>query len=640
MSNLKALNEAQREAVEHTEGPLLILAGAGAGKTRVITHRIVHLMKNGVAPEHILAVTFTNKAARQMRNRAEELVRSSGTLAPGAPLSLPQISTFHALAVRMLRTHARVAGVPARFSIFDRDDSIKAIKEAMRKTATPTTRFEPRKILGTISRQKGDGVTLGEYASQAGSDFYPRIVAGVWEIYEELLRERRALDFDDLLLKTMLLLRDNSAVRTYYQELFRYIHVDEYQDTNHVQYEIAKLVAGDRKNICVVGDLDQCIYTWRGADLENLLMFETTYPNAKVVLLEQNYRSTKTILEASNRIIEKNVRRRPKTLFTENNEGERIELANPADETEEALFVAARAKGLIETGVAPREIAVLYRANFQSRALEEAFLSLSVPYQVLGVRFLERKEVKDVLAFIRAAQDPTSAADLARIINVPPRGIGKATLLKMMVKKEHELSGTIKKRVFLFRELLTRINSYLATKSPSEVVKFIIRESGLEEVLRKGTDDDIERLENLRELVTLASRYDSLPSGEGLEEFLTDVALAGEQDKLNEDRDAVRLMTAHASKGLEFDHVFITGLEEGLFPHQALSDERSDEEEERRLFYVALTRARKKVILSFASSRTLYGSRSASIPSEFITDIDEHLLEPSTGEEPQQVIEA
>lgn len=631
MDYLKELNERQREAVLHTEGPLLILAGAGTGKTSVITHRILHLIKSGVSPERILAVTFTNKAAGEMRERLQTMLRTYDL--PHLPRgeqsekTLPYVSTFHSFGVRLLRENARAASVHSRFSIFDRSDSLKAVKDAMRETGIDIKQFEPRKILSAISRQKGDSITLSLYQVEAGGDYYRGIVLRVWEIYEATLKKETALDFDDLLLKTAWLLEENKKLRTHYQNRFHYLHIDEYQDTNRVQYTIARLLAGERANICVVGDIDQTIYSWRGADLENLLTFETVYPKAKVILLEQNYRSTKTILDASNTIIEKNVRRKPKRLFTKNRTGEKITLAGLSDETEESFFVATSAKTYIDQGIPPCEIAVLYRANFQSRALEETFLSLEIPYQVLGVRFFERKEVRDILSFIRRARNNNAQSDMIRIINVPPRGIGKVTLLKMITQKEETLPQGSREKVADFRALLVRIEEATRTKLPSETIKFIVKETGLEKALRAGSEDDLERLENIRELATLATRYDTLPPEEGIEQLLEDAALASDQDELRDDKNAVRLMTVHAAKGLEFDYVFITGLEEGLFPHRTLSDERSDDEEERRLFYVALTRARKKVLLSFAEARTIFGSREISSPSEFITDIDAELIE-------------
>ncbi len=621
------LNPAQQEAVNTLAGPLLILAGAGAGKTKTITHRIENLIESGVAPGKILAVTFTNKAAREMRERVEALLAERGRALDG---ELPTVSTFHALGVSILRANARVFGLTRHFTIYDRSDSVRAVKAAVVESGLDPKQFTPRTILGTISRAKGDGVSQKSYEADAGNQFWPRLVADVWARYERTLKEAKALDFDDLLVKTYELLRDHEDVRRHYQDRWHYVHVDEYQDTNKVQYEIARLLVGERRNICCVGDIDQNIYAWRGASIDNILDFETTYPDAKVVLLEENYRSTKTILAVANDIIEKNLYRRKKTLFTNNEDGAQMRLFVAYDEADEAAHVARSARELIEAGTDPSEIAVLYRANFQSRALEEACLAGDLPYQVLGVKFFERKEVKDVLTFIRAAL-ARSSGDIARVVNVPARGIGKVTLLKMLTGEEAKMTPSVRTKVAAFYALLDDIRAHAERETPSATVRFVVEVSGLEAHLTKGSEGDQERLENIKELVTLATRYDQLPPEEGIAKLLDDAALTSDQDELKEEQSAIRLMTVHASKGLEFDHVFITGLEEGLFPHEKIGEERDDDEEERRLFYVALTRARKQVHLSYASARTIFGSRQVNLPSEFITDIDDAYLEAVNG---------
>lgn len=643
-----SLNETQKQAVEHKEGAMLILAGAGAGKTRVITERIKRLIEKGIAPERILAVTFTNKAAREMRERVALLLNHTPGEAPrrrpADPLAetTPFISTFHALGVHILRAHAREVGLTRSFTIFDRGDSIRAIKNAMERVDVNPKEFEPKKVLGAISRAKGDAITLEQYRADA-HDFFPRIVARIWEPYAAALRSEKALDFDDLLLATLELLKRNERVRAYYQDRWHYLHIDEYQDTNEVQYQIANLLAAPHNNICVVADPDQNIYSWRGANLENVFEFERAYPERAFIVLEENYRSTQTILDAANTIIKKNKRRKEKNLFTKNGAGEKIKLVGLYDEIDEARFVAQTAAERIKSGVPAREIAVLYRANFQSRALEEAFLMYEVPYQVLGVRFFERREIKDMLSFIRAALNPDSLSDLRRVINVPARGIGKVTFLKVASGKEHELRGKVRESVAQFRELLVRIRESAQTQKPSLTVLLTLRASGLETELKAGGEEELERLENIRELVTLATRYDHLEPLEGIEKLLEDAALASDQDELKEDRDAVKLMTVHAAKGLEFDTVFVTGLEEGLFPHRALSEDRIDDEEERRLFYVALTRARKMLYLTYASVRTIFGSREVNILSEFVTDLEERqveLIDPNAEKErsPEQTI--
>ncbi len=635
MNHLEGLNEAQKEAVRATEGPLLIIAGAGAGKTRVLTHRILHLITKGVAPEAILAITFTNKAAKEMRDRARHLLATSQQL-PNSYIQdwqSPFISTFHGLGAHILREQYAHLGLPRHFTIFDKDDSRRAMKEALKRSSYDPKSFEPDKILDIISREKGEMTTLATFREKSRDEYLLGVTAEVWEQYERILKEERALDFSDLLLKPVLLLQKDEAVRAHYQNLWRYIHIDEYQDTNRVQYELARILSEKERNLAVVGDIDQNIYSWRGATIRNIMDFEKDYPDAKVVLLEENYRSTQTILTVANRIIEKNKERREKTLFTKNHEGEKLGFFVAYDESDEARFVAEKSRDLIAQRIPAREIAVLFRANFQSRALEEAFLNAEVPYQVLGTRFFERREVKDIIAYLRAALDETNLADQKRIVNVPPRGIGKVTLLKIFAGRTAELPPAIRERVAAFKRLLSSIKKETETKPLSEALRFIIKASGLEAELKKGGTEDAERLENIKELVSFAARYDHPQDGkrdEAVLKFLGDAALQSDQDELKEEQNKVRLMTVHASKGLEFEFVFITGLEAGLFPHERLDPHernRGAEEEERRLFYVALTRAKKKIHLSYAGVRTVFGSRQVTMPSEFIFDIDEELLD-------------
>lgn len=630
MKHLEGLNAPQKEAVLHTEGPLLVLAGAGAGKTKVITHRILEIVRRGIHPQSILAVTFTNKAAKEMRERTRTLLTESPEISfPVREYSMPLVTTFHSLGLLIIKEHAKRLGLTRTPSIYDRSDSIKAIKEGMKDAGISSEEFEPRAILSRISREKGNGVSLSEFMDAVGNG--QDAISRVWERYESILAKDGALDFDDLLLRAARLLRDAPDVRATYQARFQYVLIDEYQDTNRVQNEIAECLTGSARNICAVGDIDQNIYSWRGAELKNILSFEKRYPGARVVLLEENYRSTQTILQAANDVIKKNRYRAEKNLFTKNGEGEALALYPAYDETDEAGFVARKSAELIEGGARPRDIAVLFRANFQSRALEEAFLASEIPYQVLGVKFFERREVKDVLSLIRAGLEPQSGADIKRVANVPPRGIGKVTLLSILAGREAELRGATREKVEAFRRLLKRIGEVARTAPASEVVKVALKDSGLEQHLKNGDGEDHERLENCYELVSVATRYDEMPAGEGVEKLLEDAALATDQDELKEDADAVRLMTVHASKGLEFPYVFITGLEEGLFPYERGVDEKGkvspeEGEEERRLFYVALTRAMKRVWLTYASLRTMYGSKLMGAPSSFIADIPEHLL--------------
>ncbi len=668
---LHGLNKAQKEAVLHTEGPLLILAGAGAGKTKTLTHRILHLLHQGVDPDQILAITFTNKAAREMRDRLIKLVENDKTLNfPIAQNRFPFVSTFHALGVYILRKHGAHIGISKNFTIYDRGDSKTAVKEALMARGYDPKQFDPGKILSAISKAKGDAETCEEFKNKR-QDYYGEVVAEAWETYEANLSKDKALDFDDLLHKTALLLEKNEEVRNHYQNTFKYVHIDEYQDTNTVQYRIAELLSAKYQNIAVVGDIDQAIYGWRGAKISNMLRFEKDFKDAKTILLEENYRSTKNILEAANGVIAKNIYRKEKNLFTSNVDGDKLGLYVAMDENDEATHIAQSISTHIASGVSPDEIAVLYRANFQSRALEDACLFNNIPYHVLGTKFFDRKEVKDALSYIKLALNPDSGADLKRVINTPTRGIGKTTILKVLEGKKEELADSFKIKVNSFYNIIQDIRNFALHHPPSEVVKFMLTRSGIEQELKQ--DDEEERLENVRELVSLAKRYDdqwvaptnntnhtdnpstnTTQAGDhnvaedpfietspkhalyALEKFIEDASLLGEQDTLDDKQtkgSTVKLMTVHASKGLEFDYVYITGLEKDLFPHVRHGDGSQaqlapeDAEEERRLFYVALTRARKKLHLSYALIRTIFGSKVFNQASEFIEDIDQSLIE-------------
>ncbi len=990
MQHLEGLNPAQKEAVTTTEGPVLIVAGAGSGKTRVITHRIAHIVSQGIEPANILAVTFTNKAAKEMRERAMKLL--SNDFATG---STPFISTFHALGVFLLRSHYKELDIPKHFTIFDRDDSKKAVKQALKKKGLDPKEYDPGKILNSISKQKGDSITVEEFTANASS-YYEELIADIWNEYERILQKNRTFDFDDLLLKSVSFLRKHKDIREKYHGIWKYVHVDEYQDTNQVQYDLIKLLTNTDNNICVVGDGDQClikgtkvtlaegktiniekikkddlvmsnygsgdfrparvtsvlkkktnstlvrihtskgrtiestpehihfagyrlgdtpqsyvtylmykksigwrlgvsqiytnggkntiagfaqrsnqehadalwivgtyttpnearvheytlslqykiptlpfvarkggstngyvhdqkiinkifssfntdqgakkllkslgllekyphhrpqshnsnrrniiitlcgdrrgstpmhrmsmvgndvlgkkiltsiglsvrpakkgskswrvessygnyedvlgiaerinkafpeasiiqnarleknkkdarnknslsfmpagsivpgmvlfndkggydivkkvevtkkspqtvydlniekthnyiangivthncIYSWRGASIRNILTFGEDFSDTKTILLEENYRSTKNILGAANEIIKKNNNRVDKKLFTQNDVGEKIECIEGWSEGNEAEKVAQKIKELLANGTNPNEIVMLYRANFQSRVLEESLLRAGISYQLLGTKFFDRKEVKDTLSFIRAALNPDNLVDIARIINTPVRGIGKVTIAKVINGEEETLTGRARESVQKFRTILQKIHSESTNMLPSELVRFTFKVSGLEESFKSQGEDGIERFENVQELVSLATRYDTYPEEDRIGEFLSDVALASDQDELMKDGgEAVKMMTVHASKGLEFDTVFITGLEEGLFPHEGMGDAKTDDEEERRLFYVAVTRARKKIFLSYANSRTIYGTTTLRAPSQFIADIGNEFLE-------------
>jgi DNA helicase-2/ATP-dependent DNA helicase PcrA len=673
MKHLEGLNSKQREAAVHMNGPLLIVAGAGAGKTKTITHRIVNLIKEGVSPDKILAVTFTNKAGKEMRERViAEIKRNSNGVQEQS--SLPFVSTFHSLGVYIIKENARTLGLTKYFTILDDGDTNSMIKDILKELGIDPKQYEPRKIKNIISREKGKFVHLSDYTENNSSSILGKIVAQVWNLYEKRKMKENALDFDDLLLKATKLLQENKEIRKIYQDRWDYVHIDEYQDTNEVQYLMTKLLSENNKNIVVVGDADQNIYSWRGANLKNILNFEKDYPDAKIIMLEQNYRSTQNILEAANTIIKKNKYRPDKNLFTKNETGEKISLYEALDENDEADFIATKILEIMDGGENVRErtlgrsdgdgqrkfsaenfsgesanilssVAILYRANFQSRALEEAMLRYNVPYQVLGVKFFERREIKDTLAYLRAALNPQSLSDIKRIINFPTRGIGKVTLAKIFSGDMENLPIKMRIKINSFYETLEEIKEKIQNDKASQVIKFVVKKSGIEHELSNGTDEEMERLENIKELATLALKYDNLVNGAGIEKLLEDASLASDQDSLminaaSPVRDpegsqgapvsnGVKLMTVHAAKGLEFNQVFIAGLEDGLFPHQRHNDgdNSSDQEEERRLFYVALTRARSKLFLSFANFRTIFGSRQINTPSEFISDIPADILE-------------
>ena len=618
MDFTSGLNDAQTKAVLSTDGPLLIVAGAGAGKTKTIVHRIGHLITLGIKPSSILAVTFTNKAAKEMRERVAHMIKNLPLIEPG---QVPFISTFHSLGVFLLRKFGSYDGTVPRFTILDDSDTTVLIKEALATFGIDPKTTDPRAIKNIISRSANAFATPEDLEGSANPSH--RIAGRVWKVYRALKKEQKALDFDDLLTQTVDLLEKHQNARTWCHTQWSHIHIDEYQDTNEVQYRIAKALAAHTKNICVVGDSDQSIYSWRGANIKNILEFEHDYREATVVVLEENYRSTKHVLAAANEVINKNNYRTPKNLFTSNSEGELLSMYTAYDEVDEANFVVERCVEHIDSGVAPSDIAVLFRTNAQSRALEEAFLSYSIPYQVLGVRFFERREIKDVLSYIRAALNPDSLIDIKRIINVPARGIGKVTVAKLFAKEE--LSGKAKLGVDSFFNILKNIREFMNTHTVAETIKYIIDASGMSVAYKEDAEGE-ERLQNLGELVTLATRYDMLGTEAGIEKLVEEATLMSDQDNMQEAQ-GVKLMTVHAAKGLEFAVVFVVGLEQGLFPSEREKNATgADAEEERRLMYVAITRARHKLYLTYASMRTIYGMRDVRMPSVFLLDIPEEII--------------
>ncbi|MFH1956683.1 MAG: UvrD-helicase domain-containing protein [Patescibacteria group bacterium] len=631
---LNGLNDAQKQAVLHKDGPLLVLAGAGAGKTKAIAYRVAHLVSNGVEPSKILAVTFTNKASEEMRERILKLMPNFK-----GQISNPFVSTFHALCAYVLRRSGKKIGVIRNFTILDKEGSLSVIKDVMKELNLDPKQFQPARIQSIISRYKGDLITNEDFSEISDNGFFPQTLKKIWDGYEQELVKQKSLDFDDLVLKTVLLFKKDKETREYYQNFWQYILVDEYQDTNKSQYELSKILADKHKNICAIGDIDQAIYGWRGADFRNIINFEKDFPEHESIVFEENYRSTQNILEAAGQVIEKNKMRKPKKLKATKEKGSEISFYESMNEEEEAEFVSHKIKELLNKKIKPSDIAVLYRANFQSRVIEESCLRHGIPYYVLGTQFYDRKEIKDIMAFLRASLNQDNFVDMKRIINVSPRGIGKVTLLNFFSNKE--LGGETKNKMKAFLNLLDLIKEKIKYDKPSNVIKFILRESGYQEHLESGGEDDRERLENIKELASIAKKYDELEAPDGIEKMIIDISLMSDQDSLDKKKNGVRLMTVHAAKGLEFDNVFVVGMEEGLFPHSGFGDSRPDKhEEERRLFYVALTRAKEKVFLSYSVSRMVFGSRQLNMPSSFLSDIPEHLLKMETKDfEMERVIE-
>lgn len=626
MNYLETLNPAQRRAVEHTEGPLLILAGAGAGKTKTLTHRIFHLIKKGVHPANILAVTFTNKAAKEMKDRVMALMEQESAWRGESPF----VSTFHALGVHILRNEHEHHKRTKYFTIMDQKDALSLIKEATKELGFDPKIQEPKKIKHIISGQKSKCRTVDQFAREAESHL-ASVITSIWKRYEEKLAQENAFDFDDLLSETVKILEGNEEVRKRYNNRWKYVHIDEYQDTNECQYRITQALS-EHRNLCVVGDGDQTIYTWRGANVTNILNFEKDYDDALVVLLEQNYRSTQKILAAANAVIRKNEKRKDKNLFTHNKEGENIFIFEALNDRREAEFVRKTIESISNNGGKYEDIAILYRANFQSRLLEEQMLFGNIPYMVLGTKFFDRKEVKDVLSYLRAAFNPQSLSDVKRTINTPKRGIGKVTIAKLFAGQKDSLSASVQIKVQNYFNVLKQIKEYGEANLPSETVKFIIEETGLKtEFEKSGTEEDISRIENMEELVTFALKYDGLE--DGISRMIEDAALASDQDSLEgkdkTDKPGVKMMTVHSSKGLEFPYVFVVGMEQDLFPHtfEGKNDGKRDDEEERRLFYVAITRAEEQLFLSHASIRYIHGEQHFQESSEFLKDIPDDITD-------------
>lgn len=636
MIDLKGLNPPQREAVLHGDGPLLVLAGAGSGKTRVLTHRIARLIDEGVPPWSILAITFTNKAAREMRERVERLAGDMGRDA--------WILTFHACCARILRRDIDKLGYKPSFTIYDADDQMNVIKQLCKSMNLDEKRFPPREIRAAISDAKNRVLSPAEWAKESGEDFRARTISEVYAAYERQLTANNALDFDDLILKTLTLFSEHPPVLAAYQHKFSHILVDEYQDTNMAQYMLVRLIAGESRNLCVVGDDDQSIYGWRGADLRNILEFERDFPDCRVIKLEQNYRSTSNILDAANQVIAHNAGRKEKALWTDAGEGEKIRVYRALDERDEAAWVVRAIEGRMKRGARAGDFAVFYRTNAQSRVLEEAMVRRGVPYRVYGgMKFYDRKEVKDVLAYMRAVANPDDDQSVRRIINEPRRGIGDATIETLAQFAQREgmslLSAVISAdesvlparalgAVRKFGALMLDLTQAGISLSAGEFLQEVLDKTGYVAAIRAAKDPDAQtREENVMELAGAVAEYESQSPEGGLLGFLENVALVTDLDSMGERPEAVTLMTIHASKGLEFPHVIVTGMEETVFPLGRATFEDGLMEEERRLCYVAFTRAMQSLALTFAVSRMLYNQRRNNPPSRFLSEIPERLIE-------------
>ncbi|HFZ9990938.1 TPA: DNA helicase PcrA [Streptococcus agalactiae] len=638
------MKDKQAEAVQTTDGPLLIMAGAGSGKTRVLTHRIAYLIdEKYVNPWNILAITFTNKAAREMRERAI-------ALNPATQDTL--IATFHSMCVRILRREADYIGYNRNFTIVDPSEQRTLMKRIIKQLNLDTKKWNERSILGTISNAKNDLLDEIAYEKQAG-DMYTQVIAKCYKAYQEELRRSEAMDFDDLIMMTLRLFDQNKDVLAYYQQRYQYIHVDEYQDTNHAQYQLVKLLASRFKNICVVGDADQSIYGWRGADMQNILDFEKDYPQAKVVLLEENYRSTKKILQAANNVINHNKNRRPKKLWTQNDEGEQIVYHRANNEQEEAVFVASTIDNIVrEQGKNFKDFAVLYRTNAQSRTIEEALLKSNIPYTMVGgTKFYSRKEIRDVIAYLNILANTSDNISFERIVNEPKRGVGPGTLEKIRSFAYEQnmslldassnvmmspLKGKAAQAVWDLANLILTLRSKLDSLTVTEITENLLDKTGYLEALQvQNTLESQARIENIEEFLSVTKNFDDNPEitveGETgldrLSRFLNDLALIADTDDSATETAEVTLMTLHAAKGLEFPVVFLIGMEEGVFPLSRAIEDADELEEERRLAYVGITRAEQILFLTNANTRTLFGKTSYNRPTRFIREIDDELIQ-------------
>ncbi|SDC09389.1 ATP-dependent DNA helicase PcrA [Pelagirhabdus alkalitolerans] len=646
---IKGLNKEQAQAVKHTEGPLLIMAGAGSGKTRVLTHRIAYLLdEKGIAPHNVLAITFTNKAAREMKDRVTHLI--------GPEAMSMWVSTFHSMCVRILRRDADRIGIERSFTILDSSDQLTVIKNVLKDLNIDKKQFEPRGMLAGISNAKNQLKTVEQVEKEA-SNYYEKVVAQVYRAYQKTLRKNQSLDFDDLIMQTIVLFERLPEVLEYYQRRFQYIHVDEYQDTNYAQYKLVKQLAEKYQNLCVVGDSDQSIYRWRGADITNILSFEKDYPNARVVLLEQNYRSTQSILNAANAVIGHNDDRKPKKLWTDNQAGSKLYYHQAASEKHESLYIADQIERYVQEGTfSYRDMAILYRTNAQSRSIEETFVKSNIPYQMVGgTKFYDRKEIKDLLAYLRLIVNPDDDLSFARVVNEPKRGVGKTSMEKLEryaaeqdislyeATQEIDFVGLSKRATQALNDFGQMIKQYVQQTeflTATDMVTEVLEKTGYEERLQKERTIEAEsRLENINEFKTVTQQFEKEAEDKTLVAFLTDLALISDIDRMDDDPDAdnkVTMMTLHAAKGLEFPVVFLAGMEENIFPHSRSLFDTEEMSEERRLAYVGITRAEKALHLTHAQMRTLYGRTQVNAMSRFIDEIPKDLIEGREEKAPRQ----
>ncbi|MBO0461420.1 DNA helicase PcrA [Enterococcus sp. DIV1298c] len=644
---LKGMNPRQQEAVLHTDGPLLLMAGAGSGKTRVLTHRIAYLIEEKeVNPWNILAITFTNKAAKEMKERVNAILETGGEDV--------WVSTFHSMCVRILRRDVDYIGYNRNFTIIDSSEQLSLMKRILKELNIDPKKYDPRSLLGTISQAKNSLLSPEAFAKMQGS-YYEEIAAKCYTAYQKELQYNQCMDFDDLIMNTIRLFDEHPDSLTYYQNKFHYIHVDEYQDTNHAQYTLVNQLAGRFRNLCVVGDADQSIYGWRGADMQNILDFEKDYPDAAVILLEQNYRSTKTILNAANQVIENNRNRKPKNLWTENQDGNKITYYRADNERDETRFIVERMQEEIRSNNRNYgDFAILYRTNAQSRVMEETLLKANIPYKMVGGhKFYDRKEIKDVLAYLNVIANPQDSLSFERIVNSPKRGIGPGSVEKLRsFATMHEwplleaarnvelanIGGKAGTQLGSFGEMMHQLTEMIPYLTVTELTKEVLERSGyLDDLKIQNTLESQARIENLEEFLTVTQEFDRQFEKEGLEDadspedklvvFLNDLALVSDIDSLEEETKQVTLMTLHAAKGLEFPVVFLIGLEEGVFPLSRALMEESELEEERRLAYVGITRAEEALFVTNAFSRTLYGRTQYNRPSRFLEEIDQELLD-------------